>query len=189
MDSVLQRSNTYFSDTSDVIESHEDSKKTRVLAMGDVNNIINQKLSGHNLTIVSGYWLPLNTLSSMLETLRDTQDPNVPVLIPLGLKERGHFRSCDHIVLGIIQNGHMYVLDSKLNPLHNFDYNTNITALSTGFQDLSDRTNCGRYVVNAAIQLGQALNQNPNADLNQLIETMKRPNLIKIQHEYAKYMW
>ena len=67
MDSVLQRSNTYFSDTSDIIESHEDSKKTRVLAMGDVNSIISQNLSGHNLTIVGGHWLPLDTLSSNLK--------------------------------------------------------------------------------------------------------------------------
>ncbi|NOH71315.1 hypothetical protein F0225_08205 [Vibrio pectenicida] len=189
MESVLKRSNKYFSDTSDFIETHEDSKRTRVMAMDDVNNIISQKLFNHRLAILSGFWLPLHTLSHKLETIRDTQDPNIPALIPLGLKERGHFRTCDHIVLGIIQNGHMYVLDSKLNPLHNFDYSAKIKALSTGFQDISDRTNCGRYVVNTAIQLGQALDHNPNSDLNQLVETMQRPNLMKIQREYAKYMW
>ncbi|MCG7488189.1 hypothetical protein MHN79_01695 [Vibrio sp. Of14-4] len=189
MESVIERSQTHFSDTSDSIETHQESKKTRMLTIGDVNNIMNQRLSSHKLTIINGFWIPLSILSYKLETIRDAQDPKIPVMIPMGLKERGHFRTCDHIVLGLIQKRRMYILDSKLNPLRNFDYSSNITALSTGFQDLSDRTNCGRYVVNAAIKLGQSLHHNPNADLTQLIKTMKRPDLTKIQHEYAKYMW
>ena len=132
----------------------------------------------------------LNDLDNTINEIKVANSPHNTLLIPIGLTERPS-RPTGHAVLGVVQGENTYIIDPKRNLFYLTDYKgTNITALNTYFQGLTDGKNCGRYTAYTAIQLAHRLQLEPDTDIPEFVEAMAKtkPNLSDIQEKYAEFM-
>ena len=170
-----------FANTEEV-NKYNKAKEERRMGLKEIASVINELAPKGCVQILDGIESTPDNIGKKLNLIKLNKD-NKPILVPIGLSERGFMKE-PHAVLGVITEKGIYIVDSKNNK-----YPSPIISLTTKFQDYTDRTNCGRYTAYTAIEIAKAFENKKPQSVSEAVSHIPKPFLNKIQQSYTKHMY